>query len=247
VNGISTGWVAGSSVRRIAISNSVFDGTDRGIRLKSTRGRGGVVEDVRVSNVVMKDIREEALTLNLFYSDAPAEPVSDRTPRFKNVHVSGVTGSAKTAALLLGLEEAPLEDVTFSDVRLKTQRGFLIQDARGVRLESVRIDTAAGPAVVARRSERLELAGVTGAPHAGTPLIDLGDVKRAFVHGCFAETGTDVFVRVFGANAEQVVLDGNELSGARTPLERSNQPAELLVAQGTAGGPPPLHGAARPK
>ena len=36
----------------VAVSNCVFDGTDRGIRIKSTRGRGGVVEDVQVSNIV---------------------------------------------------------------------------------------------------------------------------------------------------------------------------------------------------
>ena len=47
-------------------------GTDRGIRIKSTRGRGGVVETVSVSNIVMRDIREEAITLNLFYSNLPA-------------------------------------------------------------------------------------------------------------------------------------------------------------------------------
>ena len=43
-------------VKKVTISNCVFDGTDRGIRIKSTRGRGGVVEDIRVSNVVMSDM-----------------------------------------------------------------------------------------------------------------------------------------------------------------------------------------------
>ena len=55
-------------VKKVTISNCVFDGTDRGIRIKSTRGRGGVVEDIRVSNVVMSDIKREAVVLNLKYS-----------------------------------------------------------------------------------------------------------------------------------------------------------------------------------
>ena len=69
------------------ISNCVFDGTDRGIRIKSTRGRGGVVEDIRVSNVVMSNIKQEAVVLNLKYSKMPVEPKSERTPIFRNVHI----------------------------------------------------------------------------------------------------------------------------------------------------------------
>ena len=62
-----------------------------GIRLKSTRGRGGIVEDIRVSNIVMSNIKKEAIVLNLKYSKMPAEPKSDRTPEFRNIYVSGVT------------------------------------------------------------------------------------------------------------------------------------------------------------
>ena len=76
---------------KLLISNCVFDGTDRGIRIKSTRGRGGVVEDIRVSNVVMSNIKQEAVVLNLKYSKMPAEPKSERTPIFRNVHISGMT------------------------------------------------------------------------------------------------------------------------------------------------------------
>ena len=60
-------------VKKVTISNCVFDGTDRGIRIKSTRGRGGVVEDIRVSNVVMSDINREAVVLNLKYSQMKME------------------------------------------------------------------------------------------------------------------------------------------------------------------------------
>ena len=70
-------------VKKVTISNCVFDGTDEpGIRLKSTRGRGGIVEDIRVSNIVMSNIKKEAIVLNLKYSKMPAEPKSDRTRNF---------------------------------------------------------------------------------------------------------------------------------------------------------------------
>ena len=243
--GVVIGSEMSGGVRRISISNSVFVGTDRGIRLKSTRGRGGIVEDVQVSNIVMKDIRTEALTLNLFYSDAPPEPFSERTPRFRNIHIDGVTGNAETAALLLGLEESPLENVSFSNINLSAKYGFLVQDARDVRLSSVRIDTETGPAVVARRTEGLDLRSISSAaPHAGTPLIELGNVKRAFVHDCFAAPGTDLFLRVLGPSSDGIKVDGNDLSDVKKELERSAETPSDLATHGTAGGPPPMRSAA---
>ena len=54
--GVVIGSEMSGGVRRVTISNCVFEGTDRGIRIKTTRGRGGVIEDIRVSNVVMTRI-----------------------------------------------------------------------------------------------------------------------------------------------------------------------------------------------
>jgi len=170
--GVVIGSEMSGGVKRIAISNCVFEGTDRGIRIKTTRGRGGVVEDVSVSNIVMKDIRGEAITLNMFYSDVPPEPVSERTPKFRNIHISGVTGEAEQAGVLLGLAESPLDDVSLTDIHLTAKKGITIKDARNIRLDGVRIDTASGPAVSAESTENLTLVGVeTHAAHAGTPVI----------------------------------------------------------------------------
>jgi polygalacturonase len=173
--GVVIGSEMSGGARRIAVSNCVFDGTDRGIRIKSTRGRGGVVEDVRISNIVVHDIKGEAITLNLFYTDAPPEPVSERTPRFRNIHISGVTGTAHKAGTLLGLPEARLEDVTLDDLDLAADTGLEIKDADRVSLRSVRIRTNAGPAVTADGARDLHLSDVeTPSPHPGTPPIRLG-------------------------------------------------------------------------
>jgi polygalacturonase len=203
----------------VAISNCVFDGTDRGIRIKSTRGRGGIVKNVRVSNIVMHDIREEGITLNLYYTTAPSEVVSDRTPRFRDIHISGVTGNARQAGLLLGLPESRLENVSIDDVNLAAKTGFVIRDARDIRLRSVRIDTEAGPAVTAERVENLSLWDVsTFAPHPATAAVELTNVGNAFVRGCFAAPGTDVFVQVAGSASRSISIDGNDFIGAGRPI-----------------------------
>lgn len=118
--GVVIGSEMSGGVRRVTITNCVFEGTDRGIRLKSTRGRGGVVEDIRISNIVMKDIKKEALTFNLKYSRMPQEPQSERTPVFRNIHVSGVTVvDVEVPIQIVGLEEAPISDIVLRDVQIK--------------------------------------------------------------------------------------------------------------------------------
>ena len=217
--GVAIGSEMSGSVRRVVISNSVFEGTDRGIRIKSTRGRGAVVEDVRVSNVVMSDIRNEAITLNLFYTDAPAEPVSERTAHFRHIAIAGVTGTAKQAGTLLGLPEAPLEDVSLADVDLAADSGLLVRDADRVSLRDVRVRTKGGPAVLVERARDLRLVGVgTPAPHPAVPAIELVDVERAFLQGCFALPGSDTFLSLRGGRTKTVQLGENDLASARTPV-----------------------------
>ena len=56
LGGVVIGSEMSGGVRKVVISNCVFDGTDRGIRIKSTCGRGGVVEDIQVNSLVMRNI-----------------------------------------------------------------------------------------------------------------------------------------------------------------------------------------------
>ena len=137
--GVVIGSEMSGSVRKVTISNCVFDGTDRGIRIKSTRGRGGVVEDIRVSNVVMSNIKQEAVVLNLKYSKMPAEPKSERTPIFRNVHISGMTvTNVKTPIKIVGLEEAPVTDIILRDINVKNAREKCIfENCERIRLTDV--------------------------------------------------------------------------------------------------------------
>src|SRR5688500_7968445 len=85
--GVVIGSEMSGGVKNIVISNCIFDGTDRGIRIKTTRGRGGVVEDIRVNNIVMRNIRDQAFVMDMEYSRTNKEPVSERTPRFRNIRI----------------------------------------------------------------------------------------------------------------------------------------------------------------
>src|SRR5687768_9409101 len=147
--GVVIGSEMSGGVKNIVISNCIFDGTDRGIRIKTTRGRGGVVEDIRVDNIIMKNIRDQAFVLDMEYSRTEKEPVSERTPRFRNIRISNVTAYTKQVALINGLEEMPVEDVSFNDIWMQAETGFIIRKAKNIELHNVVVNVQKGSAIAA--------------------------------------------------------------------------------------------------
>lgn len=133
--GVVIGSEMSGDVQNVVITNCVFIGTDRGIRMKSRRGRGGVVENVRVSNLIMDGVLCP-FTMNLYYhcngargdvtvSDKGLRPVDAGTPAFRNIHFSHISAvNVKIAAgFFYGLAEMPLEDISFSDISIHVKTG----------------------------------------------------------------------------------------------------------------------------
>ena len=127
--GVVMGSDGAGGVRNVTVSNCVFIGSDRGIRLKSNRGRYSVFEDLRFENIIMKDVMCP-FVMNLYYtcgatertrqiiSDPNAREIVDSTPQIRNIHFANITARGRTAAagVLLGLPERPIENVTFDNV-----------------------------------------------------------------------------------------------------------------------------------
>jgi polygalacturonase len=124
--GVVIGSEMSGNVRNVTITNCVFVGTDRGIRIKARRGRGGVVEDVRASDLVMDRVLCP-IVLNLFYgcgawddpkvTDQGPQSVNAGTPRFRRLRFSNITarGIQYAAAYMMGLPEMFNEDVIFEN------------------------------------------------------------------------------------------------------------------------------------
>jgi hypothetical protein len=230
--GVVIGSEMSGGVRKVAISNCIFDGTERGIRIKTTRGRGGVVEDIRVSNIVMSRIRRTPFDLNMFYERVPPEPVSERTPALRNLHFSDITvRGAPAAGFLLGLEEMPVEDVTFSDVRIASEKGLSCSNARNIAFHDVQVDTQKGPALLCEKVEGLVLDGFgTLTPHKDSAVVDWKDVSGAHVFGCRATAGTETFLQLRGGSSRDIVLQVNEFSKAAAAFKMAEDfPAAALV------------------
>lgn len=210
--GVVIGSEMSGGVKKIVISNCVFDGTDRGIRIKTARGRGGVVEDIRVSNIIMKNIKQQAIVLDMQYAKTNPEPVSERTPVFRNIHLSNITAQTAEAIFINGLAEMPVEDITFNDIQFDAQTGATIKEAKNIAFHNVRITTRVGSSLMAENVVGLTIDGVkTSKPVAGKPVVDLLNVQDAAVYNCHSMNNS-TFLKTRGEKTTGLWLGSNHFS-----------------------------------
>lgn len=157
------GFVIGSEmsggVSNVKLSNCTYLGTETGLRFKSCRGRGGVVENIWISGVRMKDIMAEAIIFNLDYRGKSAmtrmaegaalpaigaAPVDEGTPEFRNIHIDNVICNGADAAMtFIGLPEMPVHDIHISNTRISSRKGRDFRYCRDISLDNVEIDSTA--------------------------------------------------------------------------------------------------------
>lgn len=186
------GFVIGSEmsggVRRVHVADCTFMGTDIGLRFKSARGRGGVVEDIVIERIRMTDIAGEAISFHLFYEGVEGSgsarderyPVTVETPVFRGIHIEDVAcDGAEKAFLVNGLAEMPLEGVTVRGFTAASRQGVICHHVKRLTLEDVRLNTAEGPLVKLHQSRDVELVrlGGGGGEPAGTMLAVSGDLS----------------------------------------------------------------------
>lgn len=171
------GFVVGSEmsggVRNVNVSDCTFLGTDVGLRFKSCRGRGGVVENISISNIFMKDIATEALLFDLHYGGKSAVeaaedgtdgafiryvPADETTPAFRNISINGIVcDGADRAMYFNGLPEMPVENVSVSSCRITSRKGVEIRYARNVSISDADIRVCEGEPFVQYETENLSI------------------------------------------------------------------------------------------
>ncbi|HBT86064.1 MAG TPA: glycoside hydrolase [Porphyromonadaceae bacterium] len=175
------GFVVGSEmsggVKNISVKNCQFLGTDVGLRFKSNRGRGGVVENIFISDIYMFNIATESFLFDLFYggksaSEALADgdttpidehefPVTDETPVFKNIYVKNlVSRNARRAMLFNGLPEMNIENINLENAFITARYGAEFSESRDINLKNVTIIPDEGPAYLFNNVKNFEAEGL---------------------------------------------------------------------------------------
>jgi polygalacturonase len=139
--GVVFGSETSGGIRNIYVHDGYFDGADRGIRFKTERGRGNVIENIYVRDVRMRNITYEAINVNSFYTGPNVVGVA---PAIRNIHISNVEiDGVPTGISLVGLPEKWIEDFTLENIRITNARnGARITRVKNLTMHNVSISSS---------------------------------------------------------------------------------------------------------
>jgi polygalacturonase len=173
--GVTIGSEMSGGVKNVYVTGCTFIGTDVGLRFKSNRGRGGVVENIVFTDINMINIPTQAISFNMYYgglsvsemlaegrsAETKTEPipqVSDKTPVFRNITIKNLTcKGAAQAVFLQGLPELNLEKIILENINIEADNGFSCIDANGISIKGLRLITKNLPVVHLKNSMNVEI------------------------------------------------------------------------------------------
>lgn len=162
------GFVIGSEMsggaKNIYVSDCTFIGTDIGLRFKTTRGRGGIVENIFIKNITMKDIVAEAILFDMYYEakdpvvlagekreppKVETQPVTEATPQFRNFIIKDVVcNGAEKAIFVRGLPEMNVKNIQLSNMVIQAKEGLDMIEGSNITLKNVKLITKDGDPVL---------------------------------------------------------------------------------------------------
>ncbi len=209
------GFVIGSEMsggaRNIFVSNCTFIGADIGLRFKTTRGRGGIVENIFIKDIYMKDIPAEAILFDMYYmaKDPVAlvgekrelpkvelKPVDETTPVFRNFHISNVycNGAAK-GIFVRGLPEMHVKDIVLENMVLQADKGIDVQESTGITFKNIK--------VISNETD---------------PVIDVVHSDKLIFDNITYKDGAKLLFRINGKRSSNITIKNTDASNAKEKI-----------------------------
>lgn len=228
------GFVVGSEMsggaNNLYVSNCNFIGSDIGLRFKTTRGRGGIVENIYVNNVNMKDIPAEAILFDMYYmakdpvsmngeKKEPAKvefkPVDETTPQFRNFFFTNITcNGAEKGIFVRGVPEMHIQNVNIENAVLQADEGIDIQEATGVNLKNINIITKnSDPLVYVLNSDKIKLDNIQ------------------------CKDSANVLLQVQGDRSKEIAFINSNINGAKKKITADFGATEAMVSWAEATEP----------
>ena len=142
-HGVSIGSLTQGGVSGLTVSNCSWYGTEYGIKMKTDRDRGGLIQNLKYCDLVMTNVNIPFAFYEYYNSmgsptknitNAPAgvaadvaQPITSTTPIFRNVTISnltavgntGIQGPGNIAGIIFGVPEMPITNVTLCNVNIQ--------------------------------------------------------------------------------------------------------------------------------
>ncbi|WP_066401846.1 glycoside hydrolase family 28 protein [Flavisolibacter tropicus] len=222
------GFVIGSEMsggaRNIWVDNCTFIGTDIGLRFKTTRGRGGIVENIYIKNISMKDIAGEAILFDMYYAaqdpialvgekreppKVETLPVTEETPQFRNIFVNGVVAQgAEKAIFVRGLPEMNVKNIVMENMIIQAKAGLDMTEATGITLRNVQLLTKeVDPVMNIHNSQNIVLDRITYKP------------------------GADLLLNISGEKSKGIKLNGTDVKRAKKDVEYSYGATDAAISK----------------
>jgi polygalacturonase len=210
------GFVIGSEMsggaRNIWVNDCTFIGTDIGLRFKTTRGRGGIVEKIYINNISMKDIPGEAILFDMYYMakdpialagekrEAPRvefQPVSEATPQFRDIQISNVVcNGAEKAIFIRGLPEMHVKNIVLQNMVLQAKRGIDCQEASGITFKNIK--------VISKESD---------------PVVEILNSDNIVFDKLVYKEGSSLLFRIGGDRSGKISIKNTDVTKARQKVQ----------------------------
>lgn len=176
--GIVFGSETSGGIRNVYVHNAYFEGSDRGIRFKTERGRGNVIENILIHDIRMKDINNQAINFNTFYTGPEATGPAPliRNVEIRDIHIDGVPSAIE----LIGLPEKWLENIILENIEVvNADEGIRLSRVKNLTLRNIQVESNAR-AMIANDVYELVFDNVTLRDHVdGPPLLFEGGYTGA--------------------------------------------------------------------
>lgn len=211
---VGIGSEMSGGVRNVTVSNCVFQGTLRGLRIKTSRGRGGIVENISASNIIMDSITV-GISIDMYYESGAAKqmPFTEETPVLRNIRFSSITGTnIGEAVSITGLPESPVQVLELHDIYFESEEGISCQFAENLTLRNLVVKIQRPQAVITiRNSAGITLDNITPSTVSGEkPLIVFDSVSSGCIKNCVVNQSTNKYYE--GTGSDNVILNFNTTS-----------------------------------
>lgn len=160
-HGLSVGSELAGGISDVRVENVTMEHTEAGVRIKSNRTRGNDIHDLHYKNITMTGVGQP-IQITEYYPKWPAagtdtpKPVDAHTPRFHDISLEGITATGAKDAIIIGIPEMPIRNLTLTNVKIESQKGLQIRNA-DVTMKNVIVTPQTGEPITKEEGANITL------------------------------------------------------------------------------------------